>query len=432
MLEASRFDTLVAYAAVNRFRVDDIAPHVWRTRDGGRTWAETVNGLPPDVVVNAVREDPVARNLLYAATERGVFVSFDAADHWQSLRQNLPATSVRDLVVHGADLVIGTHGRSFWILDDVTPLRQAAALAGAKDAALCRPARATRVRWNRNTDTPLPPDEPAGQNPPDGAILDYRLARDASGPVTLEVLDGGGRLVRRFSSDEVPPAPETYGNVPGYWMRREGRLGADAGTHRFVWDLHETPPPAPRQQFSIAAIAGQTPAEPLGPWVVPGTYTVRLTVDGNRHEQPLEVRMDPRVRITSAELAGQHALSLRLVAAWRADSSALARARALRAGLQAATAGAERDSLRRDIEALEGQGGGWWSRVPGAPPSLASLAGEIARAYDLVQECDAPPTAVVAASPARLERALDGLLARERALEERFARVPGATVRSSR
>src|SRR6266704_2123252 len=169
VMEASRFDTLAAYAAVNRFRLDDLGPHIYRTRDGGKTWTEIVEGIPSHEVVNAVREDPVQHGLLFAGTERTVYVSFDDGDHWQALRLNLPASAVRDLVVHEHDLVVGTHGRSFWILDDVTPLRQIGAAAAATDAYLYRPAPAVRVRWNENTDTPLPPDEPAGKNPPDGA-----------------------------------------------------------------------------------------------------------------------------------------------------------------------------------------------------------------------------------------------------------------------
>src|SRR5213076_1300061 len=220
LMEASHFDTLVAYAAVNRFRLDDLHPHIYRTSDGGRTWSEVVEGIPPDEVVNAVREDPVRRGLLYAGTERSVYVSFDDGAHWQSLRLDLPASSVRDLVVHDTDLVVATHGRSFWILDDITPLRQIAAAAAAAAAGspyLYRPAPAVRVRWNENTDTPLPPDEPAGKNPPDGAIVDYYLARTAGGRVTLEILDRAGSLVRRFSSaspsPDRPEQPDTTLNI---------------------------------------------------------------------------------------------------------------------------------------------------------------------------------------------------------------------------
>src|SRR5205814_9248744 len=215
LMEASHFDTLVAYAAVNRFRLDDLRPHIYRTKDGGRTWTEVVEGMPSNEVVNAVREDPVRRGLLYAGTERSVYVSFDDGAHWQSLRLDLPASSVRDLVVHDTDLVVATHGRSFWILDDITPLRQIAAAAAAAAAGgpyLYRPAPAVRVRWNENTDTPLPPDEPAGRNPPDGAMLDYYLVRPAAGPVVVEIPDRSGVLLSRFARDGPLGTPDTAVN----------------------------------------------------------------------------------------------------------------------------------------------------------------------------------------------------------------------------
>ncbi|MBI5170208.1 MAG: glycoside hydrolase [Candidatus Eisenbacteria bacterium] len=417
MLEASYADSNVAYAAINRFRLDDVAPHVWRTRDGGRTWAEIVTGLPPDVVVNAVREDPVVPSLLYAATERGVFVSFDAGERWQSLRNNLPATSVRDLVVKDADLVIGTHGRSFWILDDVSPLRQAAASSAARAAAevfLCKPALATRVRWNRNTDTPSPPDEPAGQNPPDGAVLDYVLARDARGPVTLELFDAKGRLVRRYSSADSVHAVATADQTPGYWMREERALSAKAGAHRFVWDLREGPPPSDDRAWGMAAIEHDTPAEPRGPWVLPGTYTVRFTVDDRAYEQPLVVRMDPRSPAGAEALATQHALSLALLTTWRNDAALAARVRTLRARVTGTDAAS--DSLRRDLAALEGRGGGpWWARGGGGR-DCAALATDCSRAFDQIQRADDAPTAALATAAPEAERALAALLERERAL----------------
>ncbi|MFN8587342.1 MAG: glycoside hydrolase [Candidatus Eisenbacteria bacterium] len=414
MLEASYADSNVAYAAINRFRLDDFAPHVWRTRDGGRTWTEIVNGLPPDVVVNAVREDPTVPTLLYAATERGVFVSFDAGDRWQSLRCNLPATSVRDLVVKDADLVIGTHGRSFWILDDVSPLRQAAAALAAPHAYLCRPALATRVRWNRNTDTPIPPDEPAGANPPDGAVLDYVLAHDAKGPVTLELVDAKGRLVRRYSSADSVHAIATEDQTPWYWMRREHAMSAKAGAHRFVWDLRESAPPSDDRAWGMAAIEHDTPAEPRGPWALPGTYTVRLVVDGRAYERPLAVRMDPRSPAGTEALATQHALSLRLLDTWRTSASLAARVRALRARVTGTDAAS--DSLRRDLAALEGRSGGpWWARGGGGR-DCAALASDCSRALDQIQRADDAPTAALAAAAPEAERALAALLDRERAL----------------
>ena len=208
------------YASVSRFRLDDLKPYIYRTHDSGKTWQKIVNGLPENASVNAVREDPERRGLLFAATERQVWVSLDDGDRWQSLRLNMPATSVRDLVIHEDDLVIGTHGRSFWILDNITPLRQLDQRVAGAPAHLFRPQLARRVRWNTYTDTPLPPEEPAGKNPPDGAILDYALAAAAAGPVTLEILDASGKMIRRFSSADKPePVDEKEMNVPTYWVR---------------------------------------------------------------------------------------------------------------------------------------------------------------------------------------------------------------------
>src|SRR5581483_2604317 len=243
IMEASHFDPLEAWAAINTFRLDDLRPHILRTRDGGKSWTEVVSGLPNGAIVNVVREDPKRRGLLFAGSETQVWVFFDDGDHWQSLRLNMPAISIRDLNAHEDDLVAGTQGRGFWILDELEPLRQ---VGEAKDTFLFKPQRAWRVRWNKNTDTPLPPDEPAGQNPPDGAIIDYYLAAAEATPVSLEILDSAGNLVRRYSStDKSEPLRDT-GQVPWYWIRPQRVLPASAGMHRFVWDLHYTPAPGGR------------------------------------------------------------------------------------------------------------------------------------------------------------------------------------------
>ena len=314
LIDASPFDDLTAYAAINRFRLDDLKPHVLRTHDGGKTWKEIVKGLPDDPV-NAVREDPVRKGLLYAGTERMVHVSFDDGETWQPLRLNMPATSIRDLVVHGDDLVVATHGRGFWILDDVTPLRQLDAKTAFSAPFFYTPQIAIRVRRNRNTDTPLPPEEPVGQNPPDGAILDYVLAAKPQAAVTLEILDEKGALVRRYASDDKPDPLVEPLVVPAYWVRPPRILSAAPGMHRFVWDLRFPPPPALEHEYPISAIAGDTPREPLGPFVLPGTYTVKLTVDGKAFTRALTVKLDPRIRMSSADLAAQLALLRRLTAA---------------------------------------------------------------------------------------------------------------------
>src|SRR6186713_390230 len=218
LMDASHFDANTAYAAVNRIRCDDMHPHIYKTNDGGKTWKEIVNGLPNDPI-NTVREDSKKKGLLFAGSERAVYVSFDDGEHWQSLRLNMPATSIRDLTIKDDDLVVGTHGRSFWILDDITPLREIRADVPSADVHLFAPQQAWRFRWNKNTDTPLPPDEPAGQNPPDGAIVHYFLKGAAAGPVTLEIVDGAGTVVRRYRSDDTPEPPVEGRNIPDYWIR---------------------------------------------------------------------------------------------------------------------------------------------------------------------------------------------------------------------
>jgi len=312
VIDASHFDVGSAYAAINRFRLDDLAPHIWRTRDFGKTWKEITRGLPDNAPINTVREDPRRKGLLFAGSERAVWVSFNDGDDWQPLRLNMPPTSIRDLTVHEDDLVAGTHGRSFWILDDISPLRQlSGAIAGA-DAHLFKPQTAMRVRWNKNTDTPLPPEEPAGQNPPDGAILYYYL-KNAADSVAVEVLDAAANLVRRYSSDDRPAPPENDLTYPAYWIRTPQNPPAVAGMHRFVWDLRYTPPEALRHEYPMTAVYHDTPREPRGPIALPGEYTVKLTVDGKSFTQPLTVKMDPRVKTPPAGLKQRFDLAMKVV-----------------------------------------------------------------------------------------------------------------------
>ncbi len=292
-LDASHFDDLTVYAAVNRLRVDDLKPHIFRTHDGGASWTEIVRGLPEEPV-NTVREDPLRKGLLFAGTENATYVSFDDGAEWHPLRMNMPATSIRDLVIHENDLVAGTHGRGFWVLDDIAPLRQVTPQVAAAAAHLFAPSPVYRFPRDTNTDTPLPPEEPAGQNPPDGAILYYYLKSAAAGPVTLEISDAAGKLVRRFSSADAAPAPDTAMNVPAYWVRPFQPLLATAGMHRYVWDLHAAAAGrGGRGGCSIAAIYMDTPCSE-GAWMPPGTYTVKLTANGQSYTQSLLVKPDPR------------------------------------------------------------------------------------------------------------------------------------------
>jgi photosystem II stability/assembly factor-like uncharacterized protein len=301
-LDAGHFDEQTAYVAINAIRRNDMRPHVYRTHDGGTTWSRIVSGLHDMGPVNVVREDPKQPGLLFAGTEREVYFSIDDGEHWQSLRMNMPASSIRDLVIHEDDLVVGTHGRSIWILDNIAPLREITRAAAVDAAFLFSPPVATRVRWNMFSDTPLPPEEPTGENPPDGAILDYYLSRTVS-EVTLEVVGGGGEVIRKFSSTDSPewvdPITMAY---PTYWIRPPQGLSTEAGHHRFIWDLRHELPPGARRQYSIAAVHRNTPSGPKGPFVPPGSYTIRLTVDGAVNERPLEIRLDPRVEISAEDL----------------------------------------------------------------------------------------------------------------------------------
>lgn len=312
VMDASHTDTLTAYAAVNTLRLDDLRPHLYVTHDGGESWTEIVNGIPEGTNTNTIKEDPVRPGLLFAGTEHQVYFSIDDGAHWQSLRLNMPATSIRDLTVKDNDLVVGTHGRGFWILDDISPLRQIDGFTAGLQAGLFVPGKAWRFRWNRWTDTPIPPDEPTGQNPPDGAILYYWLGREPATPVSLEILDGDGRLVRRFSSDDVPEPMLEGQQVPPRWVRPPETLSAERGMHRFVWDLRYERPKGVRLGYPISAIDGYTPAEPRGPIALPGVYQVRLTVDGHTYVQPLRVDMDPRVETPPAALRQQFELSMRI------------------------------------------------------------------------------------------------------------------------
>ncbi|MFL5623101.1 MAG: WD40/YVTN/BNR-like repeat-containing protein, partial [Gemmatimonadaceae bacterium] len=424
LMEASHFDDESAYAAINRFKLDDLHPHIYRTHDGGKTWKEIVNGIPSDEVVNAVREDPVRRGLLFAGTERAVYFSLDDGENWQSLRRNMPATSVRDLVVHDDDIVVGTHGRSFWILDDMSPLRQLEPKTVA-GTFLFRPKLTYRFRRNKNTDTPLPPEEPAGKNPPDGAIINYRLGSDVRTPVALEIADNVGNIVRRFSSADPVDTLETNLNVPTYWLRPPSRLSSAPGMHRFVWDLHYPPPKVLAHEYPISAIFGDTPRYPLGPAVLPGTYTVRLSVNGQTYTQPLIIKMDPRVQISDAGLKLQHDIGVRMSEAITRDFAALSEVRALRATLRAQREGAKAKEVADSLVVADSALAIFETGSPGATVvGLARLNDQLAGVLEIVEGADAEPTTQVVGAAADLEKALSALLAEWSEVQRRRTR-PG-------
>lgn len=315
-IDASHFDTNTAYVAVSRFRLDDLRPYVYRTHDGGKHWTLITRGLPNDSPANTVREDPLQRGLLFAGTERTVYYSLDDGGTWRSLQLDLPSTSIRDLVVHDNDVVVGTHGRSFWILDDIEPLREAVARQNRRDNAgahLFKPVTAYRLRRDTWSDTPLPPEEPAGENPPDGAIIDYYLPHNASGAVTISIYDSAGTLVRKYSSADkpLPVSPDIV--VPTYWVRPTRIPGASAGMHRFLWDYRYPRPQSLGYDYPISAIPHDTPLSPQGVLALPGRYTVKLSVNGRTYAQPLTLKMDPRVPISAAALRAQFTLAQHIV-----------------------------------------------------------------------------------------------------------------------
>jgi hypothetical protein len=291
MIEASHFDVNEAYAAFERHQLEDYEPHILRTRDAGKTWTEITGGLPAGIYVQTVKEDPQRRGLLFAGTERAIFVSFDDGDHWQSLQLNLPPASMRDLSIHEDDLIVATHGRGFWVLDDIALLRQLSNEIAKASAVLFKPVDAINLAPGGDNGTPLPRDEPLAENPPFGAMIDFYLKSNATGPVTLEILDPAGETVRRYSSeDKFPKVDPDKLNFPPYWARTSEPLPATAGMHRWIWDLRPTPP---------ARTGGGGGGGGFGRGatnVLPGIYTVKLTVGGKSYAQPLVVKMDPRVK----------------------------------------------------------------------------------------------------------------------------------------
>ena len=315
-IDASPRDPATAYVAVDDHRQDDFHPHIFRTHDYGKTWTQIDTGLPTDEDVPVVRADTVRGGLLYAGTSEGVYVSLDDGDHWQSLRLNLPHARVNDLLVHGDDLIAATQGRAIWVLDDVTPLRQLSKAVLAAPAHLFAPEVAWRVHPDNNRDTPLPPGTPEGQNPPAGAVIDYWLGKGTHGPVTLDLYSFTGQLVRHFSSDEVPRRIRADRYFDEKWLRPAQRLSAAPGMHRFVWNLRYARPHAISSEYSMAAVFGEdTPPTVEGPFVLPGIYSVVLTVDGQEYRAPLVVQLDPRVHTSNADLRALLAYSQSLCSA---------------------------------------------------------------------------------------------------------------------
>ena len=316
IIDASHFDAQTAYVAVDRHRLDDNRPYIYKTHDGGKHWTSIVSGIPSDESVNVVREDPKRRGLLYAGTERHVYVSFDDGAQWQSLQLNLPVASMRDIVFNGDDIILGTHGRGIWILDNASPLRQISSGVAQSAAYLFKPAVAYRTQPGTDEGTPLPPEEAQLPNPPNGAMIDYYVG-SASTPVVISISDASGHLVRQWSSADKPVTVDPKSlDIPMYWMHPQLPPPAERGAHRWLWDLH----------YGAAARRGRRGGGPLAP---PGTYTVHLQVNGKTYAQTLTLRRDPTYPATNADLQAQFTLAQEIDAEAHAVSAALERAKQL-------------------------------------------------------------------------------------------------------
>ena len=446
-IEAGHFDTKTAYAAANTLRIDDANPHFWRTHDGGRTWTEIDGGIAPGAVANSIREDPRQPGLLYGGTDTQAWVSFDDGNHWQSLRLDMPAISVRDIEVKDdsgclcADLVAGTHGRGFWILDDVTPLRQQAAVLAAQELGkpyLVKPETAVRVRFGTNDPTPWPPEVPAGENPPPGAIVDYFLPQDAAGPVALDILDGARKVVRSYSSDDPVLQPDpaldpaaydmvcrrkpsaTDCGLPLYWPGPQQRLSAKAGMHRFTWDLRYQPLAAENlaemgDVDATGAVPHRSVHSAAAPWAAPGRYTVRLTVAGQRFTQPLTLRLDPRVKTPAVGLQQLATLTRQTYDVAASAHAAYGQARALAAALDT-VAGGDAAAFKAQVESLapapRPRARGFFRRGSAGPPTLESASSALLGAAMAIQGADLAPTGAEVAACDRARSQAAPLMAR--------------------
>jgi photosystem II stability/assembly factor-like uncharacterized protein len=408
VIEASRHDLAGAYAATQTRR--ETRPSVFRTHDYGHIWQPIAMGLPSDENVRVVRDDPVRSGLLYAGTDKGIYVSFDDGNHWQSLQLNLPTTPVTDLDVHGDDLVASTYGRSLWILDDITPLRHLGEKLSQSEVTLLSPEEAVRTRWDMYQDTPLPPETPAGQNPPDGAIIDYFLKQVPSGGMRLSIYDSKNTLVREYS-DVAAPIDSPPPNVPEYWFSAPPALSRHAGINRFVWDLRY---PAPKAltysyygehldyiEYTLAdhAIPGDFPHEqPLGPYVVPGTYSVVLTVNGQSYRQPLRVTMDPRVHESQGDLVRQLEIERNISSQMAITYDGYGQLETLRTAIAERRKAVAADAGRKDaadaLKSLDEQA----DHIENGKASdlgIGSANRELARLATMAQSSDARPAAPV-------------------------------------
>ncbi|HLN98521.1 MAG TPA: hypothetical protein VK208_08680 [Pyrinomonadaceae bacterium] len=437
LIDASPHDAATAYAAIDRHQMDDITPYIYRTHDSGKTWTKITSGIAANAYVHAVREDPIRRGLLFAGTETGVYVSFNDGDQWQPLQLNLPVTPVRDLVVKGNDLVVATHGRSFWILDGISPLRELTSENAHAGVHLFQPATAIRVRKNAARDTPMPPETAAGKNPPAGAIIDYSL-QAVPVLVTLEILDNTGKVIRKYSSDDEPRKLDETQSFPTYWFNPPAPLSKNVGLNRFIWDLRYERPPATRYSYSIAAAYGEDAImQPEGPLVSPGKYQVKLTVDDRSYTSWLEVKMDPRVRIAPLALSQQLALEMRIIEGMKQSFGIVQQVKDLRGQLQDLQTRLQPDAgarlLLESVTALDKQAAELVAVEQQYPPvgivSAASLNGAFGSLLNLVESADAAPTAQAENAFASYRRLLDQQVARWASLQQKDLAALNAKLR---
>jgi photosystem II stability/assembly factor-like uncharacterized protein len=408
IIEASPHTADTATIAVDRHRLDDFRPYIYRTHDGGKSWRLITEGIAPTHFINSVREDPLQAGLLFAGSERGVYFSLDDGAHWQPLQQNLPRTSVRDVQIKDNDLVIATHGRGFWILDDISALRQLAVDADARTR-LYAPAAAVRLRAEEFSGTPMPKDEPMAANPPSGAVIDYYLDAPASAPVTLTIRDAKGDVVRQYSSADVPAAADPFAaRVSPEWLSTPVVLDARAGMHRFIWPLHYQ-------------ARTDTDAYADGVWAPPGEYALELVVDGQSHRQTLQVVPDPRVALAPAAYAEQFALARRIedlraqLATEAQQLDALQAALSTRLTEADAAAKALLDAFQARLTALTGvvpspnPSNSWWLPARSLD-SVRFLDGALGTAANAVDEVDAVPSADARAAVDAAQQRLPGVL----------------------
>lgn len=407
-VDASHQDAATAYVAVDYHSIGDYTPYLYRTHDYGKTWTKIVNGMrtdqPSGSFARVVRSDPERRGLLFAGTESSVYVSFDDGDNWQSLMLNLPNTSYRDITFHGNDLVVGTYGRGIWILDDYAVLRQVTPELASQPAHLFKPDETIRYRRNVNADTPFPPEVPHALNPPDGVVIYYSLASKPSSPISIDVLDASGALVRHMSSVAEPPVKEAaVPPEPNFWLAPPFALPAEAGTNRTNWDLRYDAPPALSHSYEINANPGLTPASPEGPMAMPGVYTIRLTVDGKSYTQTVTVKNDPRSPATLADVRAQHDLLMKIYSGTRESWDGYNQVAAMRpavAALTAANQPAEVVAAAKAFDAkLDSVGGaaaggrrGGFRGGPQPPPTFERLNGSMAGQLTALDNGDMAPT----------------------------------------